>query len=209
MKFTLMLLSCVLALPMMRAATLAESAESATPLTVGSEAPQVSVLTTDGGLFDLGAAVREQPTVLIFYRGGWCPYCNRHLMAMQEIESDLMELGYQIIAVSPDKPAALQPTTEKNELHYQLLSDRAMKAASAYGVAFAVSDAVRTKYKEYGIDLAAVPGEPDARWLPVPAVFIINGDGVVRYVHTNPDYKLRLDPDDLLMEAENALESDD
>ncbi len=209
MKLTLMLLSCVLALPVMRAMPLAESAETVTPIAVGSESPQVTVLTTDGESFDLGAAVRDQPTVLIFYRGGWCPYCNRHLMALQEIEGDLVEMGFQIIAVSPDKPSALQPTTEKNELHYQLLSDREMKAASAYGVAFRMTDELRTKYLGHGFDLAPVPGNPSASWLPVPAVFIINGDGVVSYVHTNPNYRLRLDPDDLLMEAAHALESAD
>ncbi len=209
MKLTLLLLSCILTLPVLGAPNLASSAESAEPLAVGSTAPQVSALTTDGESFDLGAAVREQPTVLIFYRGGWCPYCNRHLAALQEIESELMELGYQIIAISPDKPESLQPTTEKNDLHYQLLSDREMKVTAAYGVAFKMSDALRTKYIGHGFDLAPVPGDSEASWLPVPAVFILDAEGVVRYVHTNPNYRVRLNPEDLVQEAENALETDD
>ena len=153
--------------------------------------------------------MREQPTLLIFYRGGWYPYCNRHLAALLEIEEDLLELGFQIIAVSPDQPAALQPTIAKNELNYQLLSDREMKAADSYGVAFVVPEDIRTKYEEYGIDLASVPGNPDAKWLPVPAIFLIDAEGVVRFVHTNPDYKLRLDPADILEAAEDVVGSSD
>lgn len=209
MKLLITILTCMLALPLMASASPAESAESAQALKTGQATPQVTLLTPEGESFDLGAAVREQPTVLIFYRGGWCPYCNRHLAALQEIEEDLLGLGFQIIAVSPDQPAALQPTIKKNELNYRLLSDREMKAASGYGVAFVVPEDIRTKYEGFGIDLASVPGNPDAKWLPVPAIFLIDAEGVVRFVHTNPNYKLRLDPADILEAAEDVVGSSD
>lgn len=209
MKLPITILTCLLALPFASALVPAESAETAIPLGVGQEAPPLTLLTPEAEPFDLGAAVRSQPTVLIFYRGGWCPYCNRHLAALQEIEEDLLELGFQIIAVSPDQPEALQPTMDKNELNYRLLSDREMKAASAYGVAFVVPEDIRIKYEEYGIDLAAVPGNPAAKWLPVPAIFLIDADGVVRFVHTNPDYKIRLDPDEILDAAEDVTDASD
>ena len=188
----------------MASASPAESAETAQALKAGQTTPQVTLLTPESESFDLGAAVRSQPTVLIFYRGGWCPYCNRHLAALQEIEEDLLELGFQIIAVSPDQPAGLQPTIEKNDLNYRLLSDRDMKAASAYGVAFVVPEDIRIKYEGFGVDLASVPGNQDAKWLPVPAIFLIDAEGVVRFVHTNPNYKLRLDPADILEAAEDV-----
>jgi peroxiredoxin len=209
MKLFFAILTCMLALPLMVAASPAASAETAQALKTGQTTPQVSLLTPEGEAFDLGAAVREQPTVLIFYRGGWCPYCIRHLAALQEIEEDLLGMGFQIIAVSPDTPAGLQPTVQKNELNYQLLSDREMKAASSYGVAFIVPDDIRTKYEDYGIDLASVPGNPDAKWLPVPAIFLIDAEGVVRFVHTNPNYKVRMDPADILDAAEDIVGSSD
>ncbi len=209
MKLLITILTCLFALPLVASASPAESAETAQALKPGQATPQVSLLTPEGESFDLGAAVREQPTLLIFYRGGWCPYCNRHLAALLEIEEDLLELGFQIIAVSPDQPAALQLTIAKNELNYQLLSDREMKAADSYGVAFVVPEDIRTKYEEYGIDLASVPGNPDAKWLPVPAIFLIGAEGVVRFVHTNSDYKLRLDPADILEAAEDVVDSSD
>jgi len=209
MKLLTTILTCMLALPLMAAASPADSSETAQALRIGHATPQVTLLTPEGELFDLGAAVREQPTVLIFYRGGWCPYCNRHLAALQEIEEDLLELGFQIIAVSPDQPAALQPTIEKHELNYRLLSDHDMKAASGYRVAFVVPEDIRTKYEGFGVELASVPGNPDAKWLPVPAIFLIDAAGVVRFVHTNPDYKLRLDPAVILEAAEDVAGSSD
>lgn len=201
MKLPALLISCALALPIVMSAAPAESPESISPLEVGEMAPDITVKTSTGESFDLGTAVKGRLTAVIFYRGGWCPYCNRHLAALQEVEEALKTLGYQILAISPDRPEALQPTTDKNDLSYELLSDRGMIAASAYGVAFRMSDKVLARYKEWGFDLAPVPGEPDARWLPVPAVFLIDAEGVVRFVHTNPNYKERIDPTELVKVA--------
>jgi len=181
----------------------AAAAESAAPLTVGTAAPDATARDAVGNATDLGAIVRGKPSVLIFYRGGWCPYCNRHLEALQEVEQPLLDLGYQIIAVSPDKPATLQPAAEKNNLSYRLLSDRGMAAASAYGVAFCVPEDIVEKYGKWNIDLAPVPGDEGKRWLPVPAVFLIN-DGSVRFVHSDADYKVRIATEDLLTAAKSA-----
>lgn len=184
--------------------TAAATAESAVPLAVGTAVPAATVRAADGSAVDLAVAVKEKPTVLIFYRGGWCPYCNRHLGELQAIEADLLELGYQIIAVSPDQPGALPATTAKNHLNYRLLSDRAMVAAEAYGTAFVVPDHIVEKYAKWNIDLAPLPGDGTKRWLPVPAVFVI-ANGAVRFAHSEVDYKVRLSPADVLAAAKAAL----
>ena len=209
MKIKTLLFACTLAFPFAMTAAPADSAENIKPLQVGQSAPEVTLNTSAGQLFDMGASVRFQPTVVIFYRGGWCPYCNLHLAELQGIEKELMALGFQILAVTPDRPSALQSTMDKHEMNYTLLSDRNMAAASAYGVAFHLSDKMVVKFKKWGFDLAPVPGDPDARWLPVPAVFVIDGDGIVRFVHSNPDYKVRINPDDLLEAAKGIVGSSD
>ena len=185
-------------------AALAPSAAAAMPLAVGASAPAVTVQAADGTPFDLGAACSEKPTVLIFYRGGWCPFCNRELGELAEFEPKFSALGYQIIAISTDVPAGLAPTAEKNHLAYRLLSDRAMAAASAYGVAFRVDAATQKKYAGYNIALAPVPGEPDAAWLPVPTAYIIGRDRVIRFAFSNPDYKVRVPAAALLAAATTA-----
>lgn len=201
---TLSALFASLALALAARAELASSPEAAKPLSVGSAAPGAMVRTADGAERDLAAEIAGKPTLVIFYRGSWCPYCNKHLAALQELEPQLLALGYQILAVSPDESAGLQAMKEKNHLNYRLLSDHGMKASEAFGLAFRIAPAMVEKYKTYGITLPSVPGEPDARWLPVPAVYLIGRDGRIKFAHSNPDYKVRLSADQVLAAAKSA-----
>jgi peroxiredoxin len=157
----------------------AASAEAARPLPVGADAPTPALQTAAAQDFSLAAAFAQKPTVLIFYRGSWCPYCNRHLAALAGVEPQLLALGYQILAVSPDTAAGLKAMAEKNHLNYALLSDRSMNASAAYGVAFRVPPETEKSYRANGIDLAPAPDGRGA-WLPVPAVFIIDRQGRIR-----------------------------
>lgn len=190
-------------------AELAPSAAAAHPLAVGSKVPSVVIQTIEGASLDLAATCAEKPALVIFYRGSWCPYCNKHLSALVDIEPKLVALGYQILAVSPDEQTGLRKmadslrlASDKSQLNYRLLSDRNMVAAEAFGVAFRVDNATVEKYREYKVDLPPVPGDPSSRWLPVPAAFLIGRDGVIRYVFSNPDYKVRVTVDDLLAAAQ-------
>ena len=123
---------------------------------------------------------------------------------MQAAEADLLNLGYQILAISPDRTPKLGESVEKGKLTYTLLSDSSMTAAQAFGIAFRVDDATLEKYKGYNIDLEAASGEKH-HLLPVPAVFIVGTDGVIAFVYANPDYKVRLTPEVLLAAAKAAI----
>ncbi len=186
-------------------AALAPSAAEVTPLPVGAKVPAVMVKTIEGADVSLATALAGKPTLLIFYRGSWCPYCNRHLAALAEIEPQLLELGYQILAICPDEAAGLQAAAEKNHLKYRLFSDHAMQAAGAFGVAFRVDEKTIQAYTSYGVALTPVPGEPAARWLPVPAVYVIGRDGVIKFVHADPNYKVRLSAEAVLAAVKAAL----
>lgn len=183
--------------------TIPASAGDIHPLLIGASVPKLVLQTPDGKAFDLNQTVKERPTVLIFYRGGWCPYCNTQLGQLQTIEPELLKLGYQILAISPDRPSKLGESVEKHKLTYTLLSDHAMQAAQVFGIAFRVDDATLKKYKGYGIDLEASSGEKH-RLLPVPSVFIAGKDGLIKFAYVNPDYKVRLAPDELLSAARTA-----
>jgi peroxiredoxin len=182
-------------------------AADVSPIQVGQSLPSIKLATPDGKPFDLNRSVAAKTTVLVFYRGGWCPYCNQHLSELQLIESELVELGCQVIAISPDRPAKLAASSAKHGLKYQLLSDSDMAAARALGIAFKVDDATVSKYKnEYGIDLEADSGQTHHQ-LPMPAAFVISRDGVIRFAHVNPDYKVRVDSADLVAAAREALQA--
>ncbi len=187
-----------------RAADFAASPEAARPLPVGAKAPAVTLTTADGAAFALAEAFAAKPTILVFYRGSWCPYCNRQLAALGELEPKLLALGYQILAVSPDTADGLQKMAGKNHLTYRLLSDHVMTAAAAYGVAFRLSAETEKAYRGFGIALTPIPGG-EGFWLPVPTVFIVGRDGVIKFVYSNPDYKVRLASADLLTAAEAAV----
>lgn len=178
----------------------AASAEDVCPLLVGQNIPTVNLKTHDGKEFDLNAAVAQKPTVLIFYRGGWCPYCNLHLAELQKIEPDLLKLGYQIIAISVDRFEKLPPTIENQQLNYTLLADDQARATTAFGLAYKVNDEMFERLKGFGMNLEEASGQKH-RILPVPAAFIVGTDSVIKFSYVNPNYKLRVKADVLLAAA--------
>ena len=184
----------------------AASAGETNPLVVGDRIPSVQVADSDGRQIDLSELTAEKPTVIIFYRGGWCPYCTTHLGAVGAVESRLIDMGYQVIAISTDRPEKVGESEEEHDFTYRLLSDSKMDAARAFGIAFKVDDETIEQYHEYGIDLVDASGETH-HLLPVPAVFIAGTDGVIRYAYSNPDYTIRLEPEGLLEAAEGAIEN--
>jgi peroxiredoxin len=177
---------------------------NSTPLTVGAAIPDVTLRTEDDKEVSLRKLVSEKPTVLIFYRGGWCPYCTKHLHALAGIEKELQVAGAQLIAISPDQPSKLKETPDREKLHYRLLSDSDAAAARAFGIAFQVDDATVEKYKTYKIDLDAAAGRSH-HLLPHPAVFVAGTDGVIRFAHVNHDYKVRLEPEAILKAVQSTL----
>ena len=198
MKATL-LLSTLLLGPL-----LAQAQTNSAPLKVGDAIPDVKLRTEDNQEVSLRKLVAEKPAVLIFYRGGWCPFCNRHLQSLVGIEEDLNKAGAQLLAISMDTPEKLKATPDHSKLHYRLFSDSDANAAKAFGIAFKVDDALVKKYKDsYKIDLEAASGN-NHHILPHPAVFIASTNGVIRFAHVNPDYKVRLEPVRILEAARSA-----
>ena len=179
-------------------------AEDTNPLKAGVAAPSATLRRPDGSTVEMRTLYAAKPSVLIFYRGGWCPYCNVHLGQIAEAEPQLRDLGFQVLAISPDRPEELKKSIDKQNLTYQLLSDSDADLAKAFGLAFRVDDATVAKYREYKVDLNASSGR-DHHVLPVPAVYIIDQTGTIRFAHANPDYKSRLEPEKLLAAAREAV----
>lgn len=178
----------------------------AEPLKKGDAIPDVSAQTVDDKAVHLKTLVAGNPTVLIFYRGGWCPYCNKHLSGLVDIQEDLKAAGVQMVAISIDQPSKLKETPQYEEFSYTLLSDADAEVAEAFGLAFTVPDALVAKYKtEYGIDLEAASGQTHHK-LPHPAVYVVGRDGIIRFVYVNEDYKVRLEPGKVLAAARAAAQ---
>lgn len=183
---------------------LPKSAADIDPIMVGETLPPITLTDIQGKPFDLNKSVQQKPALLIFYRGGWCPYCNRHLAELRKIEKDLINMGFQIIAISPDLPEFLKLTSEKNELSYGLYSDSSMAASQALGLAFELDAATLKKYQEYDIDLEKNSGQKH-HLLPVPAALLVDTQGKVTFAFIAPDYKVRVDNDVILAAAKAQL----
>ncbi len=186
--------------------TVPDKPEDICPVLIGTKLPEIALKTADGSAFNLNAAIAKQPTVLIFFRGGWCPYCNMHLGQLKTIEGALVNLGFQLIAVSPDRPEILNKPAKEEGLKYRLLSDNDMTASRALGIAFTLDDKTVSMYKsKYDIDIEADSGRSHHQ-LPVPSAFIVDRDGVVQFSFVNPNYKARISPTVLLSAAKAVAE---
>jgi peroxiredoxin len=184
------------------AAPAVDDARQVQPLRPGDDAPAFTVRRPDGSDFDFDSTGRQDPAVLIFYRGGWCPYCNAHLAELRHVVPRLAERGYEVLFLSADRPERLRDSLDVEVPEYTLLSDSRMVAARAYGIAFRVDDETYQRYRSLGLDLETTSGE-NHHELPVPAVFVVDRKGVIRYVYANPDYKVRISA----AELERAVES--
>jgi peroxiredoxin len=183
-------------------AAFALTATAAEPLKKGDAIPDVAVRNADNQSLALRQLAAEKPTVLIFYRGGWCPYCTKHLGALATIQDELKAAGFQLLAISMDQPSKIKETPNFEQLNYLLLSDSDATAAEAFGLVFTVPDDLAAKYKnQYQIDLEAASGQTHHK-LPHPAVFVVSPDGTIQFAYVNEDYKVRLDPRKILEAAQ-------
>ncbi len=184
----------------------ARSPQEIRPLLIGAAVPDVTVRAADGATVRLRDLTKEKRTALIFYRGGWCPYCSKQLQAIGAAEAKLVELGYQIIALSPDSPEKLSSAEKDGELDYALLSDSDLSAAEAFGIDFTLDPATLSKYSEYGIDLSVASGGANKDRLPVPAVFLVTPSNEISFVHVDPDYRFRISERLLLAAARDGVD---
>lgn len=179
---------------------LAGSAEEICPIKVGEQVPDVYVKSLDGDQVNLKEYISGSNTVLIFYRGGWCPFCNLQLSNLNKIDNELVKIGYKLVAISIDEPEKLKESLESHNLNYTLLSDSKADASFAFGLAFKVEDEYNKMLKSHNMDIEEASGE-NHHILPVPAVYLVDSNGVIQYDYVNPNYKVRLDEQLLLKVA--------
>lgn len=167
-------------------------AEDVCPLLIGETLPDVSLLGNEGNSTKLYDELGKMPTVLVFYRGGWCPYCNRQLSGLGQIEKDILDLGFQILAVSPDDYENLKSTESKDSINYTLLSDPDGNFIQQIGIAF------KTPVMVKGYIATKGHKGKTSEVLPVPTVMVADKKGKILFEYINPDYKERISGELLL-----------
>ncbi|MCC7048717.1 MAG: AhpC/TSA family protein [Alphaproteobacteria bacterium] len=182
-------------------ADLSRSGIATSCLQAGETAPDFELEAADGGRVSLESALRDGPVILTFYRGGWCPYCNLALRALNQMLPALRALGARLLAISPQRAAAMREIAAKHGLRFPLLSDPANRVGRLFGLTFRLPDDLIVFYREAGLDLAAANGA--AEWeLPLPATYVVARDGTVAQAFIDIDYAKRAEPADIVAAVE-------
>jgi peroxiredoxin len=169
----------------------------------GDMAPDVSLRYASGAPVKLPDLWQSGPLVVIFYRGGWCSYCNLQLHAWQQHAGELKRLGAALVAISPQTPDHSLDTIESNALAYTVLSDSSLDAANGFGIAFTLPPELIDLYASAGTDIPVLNG--NAQWvLPIPATYVIDRTGKIRFAHVEMDYRERIDPQSVIAIVEDA-----
>lgn len=167
-------------------------------LFINSKAPEFKGKDQNGNDVSLKELRKKGPVVVVFYRGHWCPYCNKELKRMQDSLQLLTDKGAQIVAISPEKSEGRFKTIEKTGVTFPILHDEEMKIAKGYGVAYQVDEKTQQRQKNFGNDLLEINGQKERAFLPVPAVYIVNRDGSVTFRYFEEDYRKRVFVKELL-----------
>lgn len=166
-------------------------------LKVGDMAPDFSGKDQNGKTFRLSKAVKKGDVVMLFYRGQWCPYCNKQLSHYSDSLAMLTAKGAMLVAITPETAENIKKTIEKTKTNFPVIEDDGMAIMKLYKVNFAVDEKTVTKYKGYGIDFDKANGTNAAN-LPVPATYIIGKDRKIKFVFFNTDYRKRASVEEIL-----------
>jgi peroxiredoxin len=183
-----------------RAGAITAVANSKVPdraLCVGETIPRIELSDAMGRLVDSRELLSRGPLVISFYRGGWCPYCNIELRALQARLADIQALGASLVAISPELPDRSLTTAEKNSLAFPVLSDKGNYVARQFRLTHQIALQVVRYQLGNGNDVAAFNGS-DVAEVPLPATYVVDTGGVARFAFVSADYTRRAEPDAIL-----------
>lgn len=167
----------------------------------GEVAPEFVLDSADGRSIALLDWLDRGPVIVTFFRGGWCPYCNLTLKALQYSRNHVVAHGAEILAISLETPRRNRDFAQRLAIEFPLLSDPDGRIAQLFGVLYEVPPKLVDAYRKLGIDL---PGRQGAhRWLlPLAATYVIGRDAAVRYAFVETDPAERAEPTEIIAALE-------
>lgn len=164
----------------------------------GDSIPEIQLTNATGKLINVQDILSKgKKLVIAFYRGGWCPYCNLELRALQQYLPQFEEKGAELIAISPETPDNSLSTTEKNQLSFEVLSDVNNQVARSMKLVYQIPEYLNDLYQSFGIQLDESQNNTDHE-LPIAATYVVDTNGKITYHYLEEDYKLRADPEEIL-----------
>ena len=172
----------------------------------GEKIPEFVLPNSKGEKVSLKLLLEDGPVIMVFYRGGWCPYCNINLHYLQKELPEIEKQGAKIVAISPETPDNSLSTKEKNSLKFEVLSDSGNSYARKLGLVFKLPPELVSLYKNFGIDLEKANGN-SSNELPLSATFVVDKSGKIFYRYVDADYKKRMDPSDIVVKLKELNQS--
>ncbi|WP_019530243.1 peroxiredoxin-like family protein [Dasania marina] len=163
----------------------------------GSKIKNFTIKSHQGKLASFNDLLQQGDLMVVFYRGGWCPYCNVQIRQLTEAWPEFQQRGITPVLISADKPDAGMLVQKTYEIPFPVLSDPKLTAHKAFNVVFTLPDELVSTYKDYGIVLRDWSGKKHHKFA-VASVFIVNKKGVVKWGHSSNDYKMRPSVEQLL-----------
>lgn len=165
---------------------------------VGSQAPNLVIKTELNEELAFHNLYQKQPLVVIFYRGYWCPSCNRYLSNFAKRAIEIEKAGAKIVAVTPETYENTQKTKDSTGLDFMVVSDLDGSIMQAFDVQFDVTSDYDAMIFEHLDASISASNASQKSVLPVPATYIINTNGEIVYKQFNPDYNQRASIDEIL-----------
>ncbi|MFT5336332.1 MAG: peroxiredoxin [Sphingobacteriales bacterium] len=166
-------------------------------LTKGENAPNFRGVNQNGEKITLSGLLSEGPVVLVFYRGYWCGYCNRHLAELQAELAAFSDMGVKVVAVTPENKEGVNKTIAKTSVSFDIISDHDGSIMESFGVGFQVNKSYQKKMVNYIGDELQDLHESGEAVLPIPATYVIGTNGQIIKSFFNPDYSERSSLDEI------------
>jgi len=166
-------------------------AQAQTGLKTGMQAPAFTATDNSGKTLNLKSLLaKHRAVVIVFYRGQWCPYCNKQISHLQDSLELLTTKGAYVIGVTSETDENINKTIDKTHASFSIIQDKGYTIMKAYQVNYVVDADMYAKLKGYGVDLEKNNGNTD-HVLPVPATYVIDRSGRIIYAHVDKDYTKR------------------
>jgi peroxiredoxin len=156
-----------------------------------------------GRLVSLKSLLSTGPVAVMFYRGHWCPYCRLNVRAVIEVQDRITALGAQTVAIMPEVQAFTKKFKSDANAPFPVLTDLDNGYALSLNLAIWLGSEIR-RLLSYQ-DMSNFHGN-DGWMLPIPATFVVGRDGVVKARFVDPDFRKRMEIDDLIAALRSASE---
>jgi peroxiredoxin len=175
----------------------------------GTKAPAFTLKNQHGEDISSVELIKHGPLVVSFTRGSWCPFCSAEAHALNEVYDEFRQAGVELVVLSPQSPDRARKQATAGKLKFNLLVDKDNAIGKAFGLVYTFPENLKNVYRDVlKLNIQAI-NEANCWQLPIPARFVIDGNGVIRDVKADPDYRYRPEPSEVFDIAKRVTEHAD